>query len=158
MAKSNLFLATSAALIAACAAAPEAPTKGRSMQNLEMGFDSATTAAPPPCQVKVFIVDGEIVVDQEPARIRLCGDTATTIRWVIVDSFMNPRFTFPANGITFKGSPQPANLSCGTVAAPRKVYACSFSRPPVGTRYAYSVTVLDNGVPLPVLDPTIISN
>jgi len=146
MNKSSLILAAMTLSLTACVA-----PHGRSFDDPDAGFDAAVTVAPTRCVIDVFIIDDQIVVDQEPAPIRSCGDSVTTIRWRLE---RGSKYTFPNNGVVFKESSLPTGLKCGVLAS-GYVFKCTFDRPARGTRYSYTVTV--NGVAVP-LDPSMIAN
>jgi len=157
MNKSNLALAALVVLLGACAPMP--PEKLPPRIEPGEGFDVATTRAPTLCEVKVFILDDQITVDQEPVAIRRCGIEIVTITWTLPAKLASgPNYTFPGNGISFKGHPVPAGVRDCKPIARDKVFTCSFNRPVRGTHFSYAVTVLKDGVALPVLDPMIFNN
>jgi hypothetical protein len=155
MIKSTLILAAVAVSLAACAQVadpggrPAPPPSGPTE-----GFDPATARAPTLCEVKVFVLDDQITVDQEPSSIRRCGDATVRISWMLPARM---GYTFPDNGITFNLFRAPAKADCKPLPG-REVFTCLFPRPEPGARYIYTVRVLKHGVALPALDPMVFSN
>jgi hypothetical protein len=159
---SNLIAVAVACVLTACATRPEPPKPPvpakRDMQSdqASLGFDPLVTLAPTPCNIDVFFEDDLIQVNQEPAPTRRCvNGNMVTLSWNLSRHSV---YTFPANGITFKGFPVPSKVVCDVTSSSRKVFQCTFDRPARGTRYNYSITILQNGVALPPLDPTIFAN
>jgi hypothetical protein len=152
MNKPGLALAAIAMVLAACSTAPDQRLPDEPWS--EAGFDIERNPPPTLCNVRIYVLDAQIVVDQEPATVRRCGESKTTITWSLP---AKTSYTFPADGITFKGTPVPVRAECAVLPS-KKVFKCSFERAPTGTRYNYSVKVLKDGVALPTLDPTIFNN
>jgi hypothetical protein len=108
---------------------------------------------PNPTAPNVFIVAGEIVVDQEPIRPpgNQQGDPIT-IYWGLQDSSKN--YFFPNNAIEIQG--HPAFCSSGSVSD--DVFKCQYNRPAPGTPYKYKIRVKQRqGPPIHELDPTIMN-
>jgi len=152
MNKPCLALAVIAMALAACTTAPDQRRTDEPLS--EAGFDIVRNPPPTLCNVRIYVLDAQIVVDQEPATVRRCGDSRTTITWSLP---AGTSYTFPADGITFKGTPVPVKAECAVLPS-RKVFKCSFERPPSGTQYSYTVNVLKDGVALPPLDPHVLGN
>jgi hypothetical protein len=152
MNKPCLALAVIAMALAACSTAPDQRRPGEPWS--EGGFDLVSNPPPTLCSVKVYVLDDQIVVDQEPAAVARCGDSRTTITWALP---ARTSYTFPTDGIAFKGTPAPERADCA-VQPSRKVFKCNFERPPRGTQYSYSVKVMKDGVALPPLDPHVLGN
>ena len=131
------------------------PHDGRANPDNELarreGFDARLVAQPQPNDVNVFIVDSKIIVGQEPVRPR--GDSSVQIWWILDKS--SP-YKFPANGIEFAKGPD--ELKCGLQGISGKVFICKYKRPASGTRYKYTVRVMDgSGKLLEELDPWVYS-
>lgn len=114
------------------------------------GFDARLVTQPQPNDPNIFIVDSKIVVDQEPIRPR---GNPVQIWWKLERS--SP-YKFPANGIEFAKGPE--ELKCGLQGSSGKVFICMYKRPAAGTRYKYTIRVLDgSGKLLEELDPWVYS-
>lgn len=118
----------------------------------EGGFDVRLNPAPLPRYPKVHVVDGYIVVNQEPIRLWLRDyndKKRVTIAWQLA---AGTSYTWPSErGVTFR--PEPPGLQCLPVSL-LKVVSCSFDFVSKA-EYKYTLTVLENGKSLPPLDPYI---
>lgn len=126
---------------------------GRSAAPSENGFDTKLNPVPRPKAPLVFVVNGYLVVDQEPIRLWRSDytDNRVTIQWQLP---AGTGYTWPASGgVTFR--PAPPGLS--PCLSNGKLLACSFAFESKG-QYKYTLTALDaNGRPLPPLDPYIVN-
>lgn len=121
----------------------------------EGGFDARWAPVPRPTAPFVYVVDGYLVVNQEPIRLwrRHYNQTDKKV-WVSIH-WQLPAFTSytwsttPSSAISFK--PEPPGLQCLTAS---KLLSCTFNYEPKA-EYKYTLTALDNGKPLPALDPYI---
>lgn len=115
----------------------------------ERGFDIGVWPAPRPTAPLVYVVDGYLVVDQEPIRLwrNDYQNGRVTIQWQLP---AGTSYTWPtSSAATFK--PTPPGLRCLTL---NKLLSCSFEHQ-AKAEYKYTLTALDNGKPLPSLDPYI---
>jgi len=149
MNKSNFIVVALALLLTACAT----PRDSRSGDG-EKVFNLAVVRRPSLCNVVVFVVLGQIVMDQEP--VITVPNTCGTLKRTDLAFHLDPdaKTTFPADdAIVFKVNP-PGNPKCRTSEKDRQSVTCSFDRPNTPTNYKYSVTVDGAGT----LDPTIFAN
>lgn len=150
-----------ALLLAGCASMGHMDQSGRLGQE---GFDPKVVRRPQPLEPNVFIVEGEyIVIDQEPIRVPRAGpgtdERRVTIAWALE---AGSPYTFPGEGgvnifAETPGKPGPQNLNCAALRPQHKVFVCRYDRPPSGTRFKYSVTVMKGSTPLEKLDPHIMN-
>ena len=126
----------------------------------EEGYDAARVMRPNPNKPNLFIAEDtathQVFVDQEPIYLRNVDDRVV-IAWAL--PVAPARYTFDREGIQIvgvaSGAPGPVGLRC---VPGRKIFSCSYNRPPPGTKYKYTVRVLEDGKPLPALDPYIANN
>jgi hypothetical protein len=122
------------------------------------GFDPGAVTAPNPNAPNVFIVNGQIVVDQEPLRPG-AGQGSVRIVWALA---RNGGYSFPNDRaielLPGPDSPLPQGLACGVVGAQKKEFVCKYRHARGQWKYKMAV-VRDDGGPSPVpLDPWIIQN
>jgi len=84
------------------------------------------------------------------------GEPNHVILWRM--SPLTSSWSFPGNGITFKGSPQPQSneISC-KVGAGGKLFFC-VDRNTIHATYSYTVTLKDSAGNTITLDPKIVNN
>jgi len=151
--------------LAACAAAPDRPKPTTPKSSIDpsslvytQGYDLATNPRPERCLVTVYILEDEndqIVVSPEPATTKFCGGPTTKMLFWRLP--VQGAYTFPATGaIVFKATPMPTNVEC-TRQGNDRIVRCIFDAVE-GQTYKYALTVLKNGVALPILDPTVFNN
>jgi hypothetical protein len=113
------------------------------------GYSLAVVSPPNPTAPNVFIVSGNIVVDQEPIRPpgNQQGDPIT-IYWALEEGGI---YKFQQHGIEIQQHPD----YCSSVSD--YVFKCAYSRPAPGTIYKYAIRVRNSqtGNNLKDLDPTI---
>jgi hypothetical protein len=151
-------LAVTAAL-AGCAGLernPRLPSDG--------GFDPGLVSRPRPTEPNVFVVGGQLVIDQEPIRIwkrDLAAGNRVVIAWALPAGSAAgwlpnpPEARRPGPHPSVKIEPEPPKLECGARGAARKVLVCSFDYVS-HARYKYTLTADSGGKPL-VLDPFIVN-
>lgn len=119
------------------------------------GFNPDFVTVPRPTLPNVFVLNGHLVVDQEPIRIwrRDMVDGRVVIAWAL-SAKSSTKWPSADKAITFK--PVPSGLRCQVRGAQQRVLACSF---PYESRaqYKYTLTAQDGSILLPPLDPTIVS-
>ena len=122
-----------------------------------------------PARPQVFVVEGRIVVNQEPVIVKRPGTITWTVPWgsnvrfadhgITVDAFVKP---LP----TRDGRPQPRPVPRDTSRAPllkcepnkeRTEFSCNVPLEVQPGFYAYTIRVLADGKPLE-LDPTIMAD
>lgn len=116
------------------------------------GFDIKLFPAPNPVAPLVYVENGYLVVNQEPIRLYRIHypNNRVTLQWQLP---AGTNYSWPLSGaVTFKPSPKPAP----TCLTRDKLLACSFGFESKAV-YKYTLTALDNGTPLPPLDPVIIN-
>lgn len=146
-----------AATVAGCAVFEQNPRLAN-----DDGFDPGRVSRPRPTAPNVFVVDGHLVIDQEPIRIwkkDLAAGNRVVIGWALpagsaVGWLPNPpEGRRPGPHPSVKIEPEPPKLECGARGAARKVLVCSFDYVSLA-RYKYTLRAEDGGKPL-VLDPFI---
>ena len=176
MLKSNIVVIALVLSLAACAMPPGAPMAAQPSKPAEpqksrdvkpesyyLGFDFALFPLTDPCEVMVKIAAQDQIIPVpyviDTFRCRVGGKTHLTWR---LDARTAPNYTFPfanAIGFNYKGGSMPTSPGCAPSGASGKVIECTFDTPTAsGSLYFYSITVLKNGVALPVLDPLIFNN
>lgn len=125
----------------------------------EEGFDAAKVTRPDPHRPNIFIDETtsvhRVFIDQEPISVHDVGDRVV-ISWAL--PILPARYAFARDGIEIRAAsdgPAPVGLRC---EPRRKVFVCSYDRPRPGTRYKYSVNVLEDGGAALTLDPYILNN
>jgi hypothetical protein len=120
------------------------------------GFNPDVVLPPRPTLPNVFVLNGQLVVDQEPIRIGrrdVGADGRISISWAL-SAKSSTKWPAPARAVSFK--PAPADLRCEIRGAQAKVLACNFgyeSR----AQYKYTLTAQEGSVLLPPLDPYIVN-
>jgi hypothetical protein len=146
-----------AATVAGCAVFEQNPRLAN-----DDGFDPGRVSRPRPTEPNVFVVDGHMVIDQEPIRIwkkDLAAGNRVVIAWALpagtatrwLPDESDKRRSSPHRSVTIE--PPPPELKCGVRGAARKVLVCSFDYVALA-RYKYTLRAEDGGKPL-ALDPFI---
>jgi hypothetical protein len=121
------------------------------------GFDPAIVRAPRPTHPNVFVMNGYLVVDQEPIRIlgRELKDKKVTIAWAL-PAGSPTRGPEADKAITVRNAKgdKPADWGC-TVAKTGKVLSCSYTFGPGA--YKYTLTARGGEKDPPPLDPYIVN-
>jgi hypothetical protein len=121
------------------------------------GFDPAVVRAPRPTLPNVFVMNGHLVVDQEPIRIngRDFKDKTVTIAWALAAG-TSARWPEADKAITIRNAKgeRPADWRC-TAATTGKILSCSYTFRP-GT-YKYTLAAKEGDKDLPPLDPYIVN-
>ena len=156
MNKNQAVVVALALLLNACTVAMLSRDAGRVD---EEGFDAAKVTRPDPHRPNIFIDETtsvhQVFIDQEPISVHDVGDRVV-ISWAL--PILPARYVFAGDGIVIRAAPDgpaPVGLRCD---GRRKVFICSYDRPRPGTRYKYSVKVLEDKNALPTLDPFIANN
>jgi hypothetical protein len=149
MNKSLLIGGTLALILTACATGPQTIYTRENPRLIR--YTLFPFAPPNPTAPNVFIVAGEIVIDQEPIRPpgNQQGDPIT-IYFALQDP--DPDYVFPQNGVEIKEHPN--------FCSPKSDYLflCQYSRPTPGTIYRYTLRVKHpHGRPVQDLDPSIMN-
>jgi hypothetical protein len=124
------------------------------------GFDPGAVRAPNPNQPNVFIINGEIVVDQEPLRPGADSGNRVVVVWALA---RNGDYSFPNDeAIVLLGSaqhPLPPDLRCKLVGAAKKEIACKYKRT-ARAQWKYKIAVKNDrgGKDPDPLDPWIHQN
>ncbi len=124
----------------------------------DKGFDPDAVHAPHPTLPNVFIVNGHLVVDQEPIRISgkdVGSDKKVRIAWAL-SARSSARWPDADKAITIRNAKgdKPADWIC-SVAKTEKILSCNYSFSP-GT-YKYTLSARDGKLDLPPLDPYIVN-
>jgi hypothetical protein len=123
----------------------------------DKGFDPDAVHAPRPTLPNVFVVDGHLVVDQEPIRIsrRDARDGKVTIAWAL-SARSTARWPARERAITIRNDKgqTPKDWSCA-VSRGEKVLSCSYTFAPGA--FKYTLQVRDGSIDLPALDPYIVN-
>lgn len=151
MRKVSLLLLVGALGLSSCALTDKA-----TLLPDDAGFNPEVVLSPRPTAPNVFVLNGYLVVDQEPIRIwqrDVGGDRRITIAWAL--SYKSDT-SWPAADRAISFRPVPRDLRCAVRGAQRKILACSF---PYESRaqYKYTLTAEELGKALPSLDPNIVS-
>jgi len=124
----------------------------------EKGFDPDAVHAPRPTLPNVFVVNGHLVVDQEPIRISgkdVGEDKKVHISWAL--SARGPeRWPPPDKAIAIRNAKgdKPADWACA-VAKTEKILSCRYTFSPGA--YKYTLSARDGDIDLPPLDPYIVN-
>jgi hypothetical protein len=122
----------------------------------DQGFDPILVRAPRPTLPNVFVVNGYLVVDQEPIRLWLrdydSEKRTVKIAWALAAN-SDTHWPEPKDAIAF--SPEPKR-SCEVRGAGRKVLECTllYER---HARYKYTLKVIGEKIKPPPLDPNIVN-
>jgi hypothetical protein len=122
----------------------------------DAGFDPDAVTTPRPTLPNVFVLNGYLVVDQEPIRLwrRDVGSNGLiTIAWAL-SARTSTKWPDAKKAVAFK--PEPARVQCEVRGVHSKVLACSF---PYESRaqYKYTLRAQDGNIDLPPLDPYIVN-
>ncbi|MBA3505010.1 MAG: hypothetical protein H0T80_04425 [Betaproteobacteria bacterium] len=116
------------------------------------GFNPLVAPEPVPNFPNVHIINGRIVVDQEPIYIKQV-EGVNVIVWALNT---NGPYFFPAKrGIDFD-SPKPKHLDCDVVSRDPKKFLCTYEKSDK-RKYAYKITVTD-GTKEVESDPTVMND
>lgn len=122
----------------------------------DQGFDPAVVRAPRPTLPNVFVMNGHLVVDQEPIRLWLRDydkETKTVkIAWALAAN-SDAQWPDPRVAIAFEPKLEPP---CEVRGARRKVLVCTLPYKQKAA-YKYTLRVLDDKVKPPPLDPNIVN-
>ena len=121
------------------------------------GFNASAIRPPDPNYPLVFVVNGGIVVDQEPVRPPRPGAPTVAITWSL-DS--EGPYVFPDDAaITFPdvpGSERPGSPGCAVRMPKKKSITCWYDTPGNPRKFKYTLRVVhQNGSEPPLLDPWI---
>lgn len=122
----------------------------------DRGFDPVVARAPHPKLPNVFVLNGQLVVDQEPIRLWLRDydkeRRTVRIEWALAAN-SESQWLKPEEAIVFR--PDPKGRQCEVRGAGRKVLACTlpYER---GASYKYTLKATDGKTTL-VLDPNIVN-
>lgn len=124
----------------------------------EMGFDPALVTRPKPTLPNVFVINGRLVVDQEPIRIssKDAGrDRKVSIAWAL-SARSSEHWPQADKAISIRNAKgdKPADWSC-SVSKTEKILSCSYTFRP--GEYKYTLNVRDGNIELPPLDPYIVN-
>ena len=119
-----------------------------------------------PARPQVFVVDGRIVVNQEPVIVKRPGTVTWTVPWgsnvrfagdkgIYVDAFVKPLPT-PEGRPQPRPAPDPRRASLIKCVASKDntEVSCNFTQEVAPGFYAYTIRVLADGKPVE-LDPTV---
>jgi hypothetical protein len=123
----------------------------------DQGFDPLVVRTPQPTLPNVFVVKGQLVVDQEPIRLWLSDydkeKRTVNIAWALAAN-SDAQWPKPEEAIVF--SPPAEKHSCEVRGAGRKVVVCTLQYKKLAT-YKYTLKVISkSGNPL-ALDPNIVN-
>jgi hypothetical protein len=151
MKRISVFLLLVAVALSGCAMKDKSPRLAD-----DEGFNPDLVLPPRPTFPNVFVLNGHLVVDQEPIRIwrrDVGGDGRVVIAWAL-SAKSSTKWPAVAKAVAFK--PEPARLSCEVRGAQAKVLACSFPYES-HAKYKYTLTAQDGNTLLPPLDPYIVN-
>lgn len=129
--------------------------KTRQVRVGEDGFDPSLVRVPEAVLPNVLVVNGYLVVDQEPIRITR-RDVGTDGKVTL--SFALPagsQFRWPPDG-AIQIQPVPRAWACIVKGAARRILECRYDYEPRG-KFSYTLNALEGDRPLPPLDPTIVN-
>jgi hypothetical protein len=123
----------------------------------DKGFDPLVVRTPQPKLPNVFVLNGYLVVDQEPIRLwprdyNLEGRTAR-IEWALAAN-SDTQWPKPEEAISF--SPDPKGRLCEVRGKDRKVLSCTLPYRE-HAKYKYTLKVVDEKIKPPPLDPNIVN-
>lgn len=122
----------------------------------DQGFDPVVVRAPRPTLPNVFVMNGHLIVDQEPIRLWLRDydneKRTVKVAWALAAN-TDTRWPEPRDAITFSPDPKAA---CVVRGAGRKVLECTLPYRSKAS-YKYTLKVLDEKIKPPPLDPNIVN-
>ena len=121
------------------------------------GFDPAHFTAPNGMDANIHIVNGQLVVDQDPMRPTPDAQQKVTVSWALSRT---GNYAFPDDGaIQFirVDDPLPTDTQCATVGGARKFFVCTYTRTRAA-KWKYSIRVKDGSGNELTLDPWFFQN
>jgi hypothetical protein len=121
----------------------------------DQGFDPAVVRTPRPTLPNVFVMNGQLVVDQEPIRLWLRDydkeKKTVKIAWALA---ANSETKWPDRKVAIAFRPE-LKAECEVLGAGRKVLECTLPYRQKAT-YKYTLRAIDGNTTL-VLDPEIVN-
>jgi hypothetical protein len=122
------------------------------------GYNSLAVQTPNPNGPNVFVIDNNIIVDQEPIR-PVAIQRRVTIVWRL-DADQKSTYSFPDDdAIKLQGTlsnPLPSELDCGAVGDKKKAFICTYIKPDAPREWKYKIRLKNaSGQDPTPLDPWI---
>jgi hypothetical protein len=116
------------------------------------GFDPAHVHVPNGNDTNIHVVNGGLVVDQEPMRPTPGAQQMVTVTWALSKA---GNYTFPDDTAIYfkKGTDEPPVAQCGRHGPSGKFFICQYTSPGPGKAWRYNIRVKDAGGNELKLDP-----